>query len=346
MSLKMNERYSGTSHITAEDEAAVKAAIVGSTGLIGGYEINEEDMTAVSAAVPNGTFCWNGRCGKISSESAVTWTAPSSGKFAKVWVCVHYTKSNSVESVSIDKVMSEEKSSQTAAENAEFPNSTSLGSETTESWLPLFCVVVSNSEVKNSAVIQPVILSLNGLAGKCADIEDGIASVSDDLSDEAGERAAAIGTLDERLAAIETARKKTINQTLSTVTKNISCIYSEANYYTSASVAIVEVEFTHSSVAYTHNVYLPLDSSGNYYEATYVGAGKLGTYSETTTGSAAKTDEQNSHKHGISTIYAPCYCRVLVWGDSANSRIRAKIDDNYVESLTAKITNITFIGKV
>lgn len=146
----MNERKSGTNHVTAALAAEANAAPMGRVSVVFEYK----DMFKLNCTpttgdiyVSSGALIWNGRhCGVVNTEN-VKYTPPESDTLYKqIIVAAQYRKdaSSGVETVSLVALESEIVESQSAAMNLTMnTGSAEIGEATTLANFPLWRFVVT-----------------------------------------------------------------------------------------------------------------------------------------------------------------------------------------------------------
>lgn len=146
----MNERKSGTNHVTAALAAEANAAPMGRVSVVFEYK----DMFKLNCTpttgdiyVSSGAMIWNGRhCGVVNTEN-VKYTPPESDTLYKqIIVAAQYRKdaSSGVETVSLVALESEIVESQSAAMNLTMnTGSAEIGEATTLANFPLWRFVVT-----------------------------------------------------------------------------------------------------------------------------------------------------------------------------------------------------------
>ena len=169
----MNERHSGTAHITAALEAFAKTALISPENCV--FDFENKFAASVTPAtgevsVMSGIMSWGGRITGIKTTESVSYTPPNSETlFKKVIVCAKYSKNTEtfVESIQLTVLESENQSSESAANALTIDTGSGEITPATETaYFPLWSFVatsVSATEPKALFETIPGIAQINSI---------------------------------------------------------------------------------------------------------------------------------------------------------------------------------------
>lgn len=298
----MNERKSGTNHVTAALAAEANAAPMGRVSVVYEYK----DMFKLSCTpttgdiyVSSGALIWNGRhCGVVNTEN-VKYTPPESDTLYKqIIVAAQYRRdaSSGVETVSLVALESEIVESQSAAMNLTMnTGSAEIGEATTLANFPLWRFVVTATTHTEPVQLFDVQKSYKTL-------EEEIADNADELQQEKAAREALENTVNK------------IQKGLVTLSTNVSGgIYENTGLKLSDFLAFIVVFSTGEPMI------IPAVKGGAYNKRFYKfeGEGTLANPTKVTEGSRTIMVANFDHvkiMHGNATNSSVCGSMQKIYG--------------------------------
>ena len=221
MAIYLNERYSGGSHVTAKDEAAVKGAIVGGTSAVIDHG-NNLALTVTpgtgGVAIADGVFSFCGRCG-WTDGAAETYTKPTGDSVRKkLLIGLEYERNatNNQETISLKVYASEEVLPEDAADAtiSGVPSET-ITTSGTKAFFKLWSVIVSASDNETPVCMFDKVKSLAQLTAAVAqevtDRQNAVSALTETVNSQASSistETAARTALDGRVQNLEATKTK------------------------------------------------------------------------------------------------------------------------------------------
>ena len=214
----MNERNSGTAHITAALEAFAKSALTSEKNCV--FDFGNKFAATVTPAtgevtVMSGVMSWGGRMAGIKNTESVSYTPPNSETlFKKVVVCAQYSKNTetSVESIQLAVLESENQPSESAANALNIDTgSGEITAATETAYFPLWSFVATSI-----SATEPIahFETISGIA----QLNNILTAVNKALTQEIADRKTAVSNE----ASARTNSYNTLNNGLKTTNTNVS----------------------------------------------------------------------------------------------------------------------------
>ncbi|MBQ3603954.1 MAG: hypothetical protein IJA02_08950 [Clostridia bacterium] len=287
----MNERNSGTAHITAALEAFAKSALTSEKNCV--FDFGNKFAATVTPAtgevtVMSGVMSWGGRMAGIKNTESVSYTPPNSETlFKKVVVCAQYSKNTetSVESIQLAVLESENQPSESAANALNIDTgSGEITAATEAAYFPLWSFVATSisatspialfSTVPGIAQLNNILTAVNkALTQEIADRKTAVSSEASarvkSHNDLVGDLKTTNANVSANTKAIENLNRKNI-----LLARNLSGIESQTFNYNITDFSMLAIRYNIAGLGDTKYMVIPtfargdIDGSTNTYSIT------------------------------------------------------------------------------